>query len=275
MPITVDTLLAGMAEPRPLDKAAFTGEAAGQWHSLFAVAGLPGQGAVGSPGINGAALTGPLTGCFAYSNPTAPVRSYLAGLSFQAAANITGVRIIDRLWHNSGIAVATTTLQSLTSVAWPARDMNGATAGVGVMVGIEVVTATTNAGAITNTTLQYTNSAGGGTRTATIPSFPATAVAGTFVPFVLQGGDQGVQQINGITLGTSYAGGAISLVAYRVLYSGGEPIGTGVLAHVAGLTVTRIPRIYDSSCLHPLVLLSGAAAGRSYGELTISQADPT
>ncbi len=274
MTITVDTLLAGMLQPNPLSKASFTGEAAGILHSQFAIAGLPGTGVIGTPGTVGVALTGPLAGCFQYSNPGAPTQTYLAGLSFACAANVTGVRVIDRLWYNSGISVTTTTLQSFTSVAFPARDANGLTLGAGVQIGIEVSTATTNVGAIANTTLSYTNSLGAGTRTATIPSFPATAVAGTFVPFILQGNDQGVRQIDGITLGTSYGGGAISLVAYRTLYSGGEAIGTGVLSHTAGFTVTRLPRVFDSSCLHTLVLLSGTAAGVSYGELSLSQASP-
>jgi hypothetical protein len=65
--------------------------------------------------------------------------------------------------------------------------------------------------------MSYTNSAGVNAKTATIPSFPATAVAGTFVPFMLEAGDTGIKSIQTITLGTSYGGGAIHLVAYRIL----------------------------------------------------------
>jgi hypothetical protein len=48
-------------------------------------------------------------------------------------------------------------------------------------------------------------------------SFPATAVAGTLVPFQLATGDRGVQSVQSVTLGTSYVAGAISLVLFRII----------------------------------------------------------
>jgi hypothetical protein len=140
----------------------------------------------------------------------------LAGLS--AAATVSGkLMLADRLWHNASITSTTTTAQTINSATLPARDSAGTTNGAGVLVGLEVSTATTNGSAITNTTLNYTNSAGVSGRTATIASFPATAVAGVFVTFQLQAGDVGVRSIQSLTLGTSYGSGVIHLVAYRVV----------------------------------------------------------
>ena len=95
---------------------------------------------------------------------------------------------------------------------------------------ILVTGATTNVGAITNTTLSYTDSDGNAGNTATIASFPATAVVGTLVPFQLAAGDRGVRSIESITLGTSYAGGSISLVLLRKLASIPNPV-----ANVGGI----------------------------------------
>ena len=51
----------------------------------------------------------------------------------------------------------------------------------------------------------------------TMPSFPATAVAGTLVPFQLAQGDRGVRSVQSVTLGTSYGAGAVSLVLFTII----------------------------------------------------------
>jgi hypothetical protein len=179
------------------------------------------------------------------------------------------LRILDRLWHNSGIVVTTTTSQTINSVAFPARDNNGATSGEGVMIAIEVSTATTNGSPISNTTMTYTNQSGTGSRTATIPSFPATAVAGTFVPFALQAGDTGVQSIQSITLGTSYGGGAIHLVAYRALQN--IPL---IIANT-GVAINPLTgdntRCFDNTVGFLVWMASSATAANITGSVTFSQ----
>lgn len=190
--------------------------------------GLPGAWVPGAPGINGwwtdaSAATNAAnpagatqTGSPQLANPTSAYWLTRIGLASSVAH---AVQLLDLLWYNTGIAVTTTTNQAIAmpGTSIPSRDKNGTTNGEDWMAGIYVTTATTNAGAVTNTTLSYTNSEGTAGRTATIASFPATAVAGTFVPFQLQAGDRGIRSIQGITLGTSYGGGAISLVLYRQL----------------------------------------------------------
>lgn len=211
---TLDGVIAGALPPEHFIKTTPIMEAIGVHHSLAYVSGLPGAAVAPSPGIAGAALTS-YAGQLGFSNPVSG-NSYLMRLDVRAG-NVGVLFLYDRLWHNSGIAVTTTTSQTVNSAAFPARDKNGSTNGEGVLVGIEVSTATTNVAAITNTTMSYTNSDGTSGRTATIRSFPATAVAGTFVPFLLDAGDKGVRSIQSITLGTSYGGGEIHLIAYRHL----------------------------------------------------------
>lgn len=208
-----------------IHKVGVTMEAIGVWHSHHAATGTPGAWSPGTPGLAGRATDG-TTAADAGSLPIRTPASggaYLA--SFVAAGSVAAsFMLIDILWVNTGTVVTTTTAQTVTSATFGARDLDGATDGNGVMLGILVTTATTNAAAVTNTTAIYTNSGGTGSRTATISSFPATAVAGTLVPFQLAAGDEGVRAVTSVTLGTSYGGGAISLVAFRILAFVGCPV---------------------------------------------------
>lgn len=209
---SLDAIVQGRKPPYSFLKVGTTMEAAGVLHSLLYTPG--GAGVAPSPGLAGAALTS-YSGQIPFNNP-------VSGNTHLDVFNCTSTQfgtlyLLDRLWHNSGIAVTTTTAQTINSVTWPARDRDGATSGVDVLVAIEVSTATTNGAAVTNTTMSYTNQAGTASKTATITSFPATSVAGTFIPFELAAGDTGVRSIQTVTLGTSYGAGAVHLVAYRVL----------------------------------------------------------
>lgn len=247
---TLDGAAAGALAPIPILKVSGSSpKAAGTLHSLFYGTGNPGAAQAPTPGINGAALT-TYGGQIPFINPAAG-NTYLYRL--WANANTPGSLILcDRLWHNSGLNTSLTTLQNIVSPTWPSRcpppsslqtaapDTNGNM----IMVGIEVTTATTNVGAISNTTLSYTDESGNSGATATISSFPATATVGTFVPFQLASGDVGVRSIQGITLGTAY-GGAISLVAYRMIAQVDIAV-LGIGADKNFITGGG-PRLYDSS----------------------------
>lgn len=204
----------------PFLKVGTAAEAAGVAYCTSKDSGFPGAWSPGSPGLAGRTTDGTASadnGCIPWQNP-ASGSIYLT--QFSMSSSVAHLHfLMDVLWVNTGIVVTTTTAQTISSVAFPSRDVNGSTNGEGVMVGILVTTATTNASAITNTTMSYTNSDGTSGRTATIASFPATAVAGTIVWFQLQAGDKGVRSIQSITLGTSYGGGAISLIAARWIAS--------------------------------------------------------
>jgi hypothetical protein len=264
---TIDGVLAGMKPLEDWLKVGPTLEAAGVWHSLYLATGRPSAAAAPSAGLNGVTLSAPFSGAFPYTNPVS-ANSYLSRLF--ATGNQPGqVMLYDRLWHNSGIAVATTTNQAITSGAMPARDQNGATNGDGLIAALEVYTATTNAGAITNTTLSYTNQAGTAGRTATMASFPATAVAGTLVQFQLQAGDTGIRSIQGITLGTSYVTGSIGLVVYRPI-SVVTITAAGIGDNVDALT-SGFPRIYDGSALFLAFLGTSTTAPTVYGQFGYTQ----
>jgi hypothetical protein len=168
--------------------------------------------------------------------------------------------VADRLWHNTGLTVTTTTAQTVNSVAWPARDRNGSTNGEGVMIGLEVTTATTNASAITNMTMSYTNQDGTAGRTATVPSFAATAVAGYIAIFNLAAGDTGVRSIQSITFGTSLGGGAVQLMAFRPVTF--IPMPDNLTSEARNCTPFEIglPHLWDNADLMLIGIASSAIA---------------
>ena len=128
---------------------------------------------------------------------------------------------------------------------------------------------TAGPGGLITYTLSYTNQAGTSGRTATIASFPATAVAGTFVPFQLAAGDTGVRSIQSITLGTSYGGGAIHLVAYRILARLELPIANtgGAIDAVSGGFV----RCFDNTVPFLVWLPTSTTGVTVAGQLIITQ----
>jgi len=268
--LSADNLFRSLLPPQPFFKDTATAEAAGWLHSSFYIAGFPGAAVAPSPGLAGAALTS-YAGQIPFPAPASGKNVYLAAtdMADTGAGNIGAVYIFDRLWHNSGIVVTTTTGQTINSVAFPARDLDGTINGRGIQVAIEVSTATGNGGNINTTTMSYTNSLGVAGRTATLPVFPATAALGTIVPFVLQAGDVGVQSIQSITLGTSYVSGAIHLVAYRhIAVTQSSSANTAAVRDALQL---GLPLLWDNSVPWAVYLASGTALGQCIGSLTFAQ----
>jgi hypothetical protein len=263
---TLDGVIAGMKPAEDFYKTGSTMEAIGVLHSHFYANGRPGAAVAPSDGMAGAALTS-YSGQIPFSNPVSG-NTYIA--RFQSSANyVCSIVLADRLWHNSGTTLTTLTEQAVNSVTFPARDRNASSNGENIMVAIEVSTITGNAGAITNTTLNYTNSLGTLGRTGTIPSFPATAQVGTFVPFTLQAGDTGVKSVQGLTLGTSYISGAIHLVAYRILTKLDLPVinsGNSVDAITGGFV-----RLYDNTVPFIVQHPTATTATAIHGQLIYTQ----
>lgn len=253
-------------------KVGATSEAAGVRVSYHAASGNPGAFAPGTPGLAGRTTDGTTTtdaGCIPIWTPTGSL--YLTGFDC-AAGVVCQLTLQDWLWINTGATVTTTTAQTVNSVTLPARDLNGSTNGEGIYAAILVTTATTNAGAITNMTLSYTNSDGTAGRTATMASFPATAVAGTFVPFQLAAGDRGIRSIQTHTLGTSLVTGAVSLVMYRTVAA--AAITAANVGSVGSLRLNASQpgvRLYNGSCLIPVTLPSATTANNITGVVTITE----
>jgi hypothetical protein len=221
---TVNGVLAGCQPPRSFSKSVTPTLVAGRPHSLWYLAGAPGAGTMDSTTSGGVALSSSSTNVAGQIQHTDPGsgNAYLARL--QAMATIAGTLILcDRLWHGSDIiggavvSVTSTSAQTITSVpTWPARDNAGSTNGDGVLMGLEIYSAT---GAGTPTvTLTYTNQANVASHTATnLDSVVASGAIGAFYRFGLQAGDTGIRVPTSIQLSATMSSGNFGLVAYREL----------------------------------------------------------
>lgn len=257
-------------------KGGTAAEAAASHYCLLKDAGLPGAFAPGTPGLGGRTIDGTTEGGIPrFVNPsvgTAHLQSFIASGSV-----IHTFELYDLLWLNTGIVATTTTAQTVTSVAFPARDQLGQVNGRGCRIGLLVTAATTNAGAIANATVSYTNADGVAGRTATLQAvaglqIPATAVVGTIVWFQLQAGDDGVQSIQSVTLGTSLVSGSASLIVARKLDTA-----FGVVANVAAVGVNvsknqgRGPRLYNGTALFLAYVASATTATQVQATIQIAE----
>jgi hypothetical protein len=234
-------------------------EAAGSWYCYAKDTGFPGAWIPGTPGLNGRATDGTTAadaGSVLLLNPPSG-NNYLSGGVFSASV-AQDVSLFDLMWVNSGLVVTTTTAQAITPVALPARDDNGTSNGAGCRIGLLVTTATTNASAVTTITASYTNQDGTAGKTATISSFPATAVIGTAVWFQLAAGDSGVRSVQSITLGTTLTAGAVSVIVARSI--------VGAAASLANVPSFAAPlpggggKLFNGTCLLPFGIASAVTA---------------
>lgn len=258
----------------PIMKTTTAAKAAGNWYCSSKDVGYPGAWAPGTPGVNGRATDGTASadyGCIPITNASAG-SNYLTALDMQASINHTH-DFFDCLWVNSGLVVTTTTAQAITTPALPARDVNGTTNGEGCGIGLLFVAAATNAAAISNTTVTYTNSKGVGSRVATLTTavgsaIPATPVIGTMIWFSLAAGDTGVQSIQSITLGTSLVTGTISLMITRDICT----IGT-TIANVAAAKTIGSPgiKMFNGTCLLHNIMASATTATFLSGSLAVME----
>jgi hypothetical protein len=230
--------------------------------------GIPGGGAAPTGGLNGATITGPVAGQIPTPAAVTGATSAVVRASATQTAGIAGVWFIDRQWGNVPV-VTTTTAQAVTSPTWVPRDQSASTNGVGVFLALECSATTGNVGAITNTTVSYTNSAGTAGRTATLASFPATAPTGTWAPFALQAGDVGVRSVQSITLGTSYVSGQVNLIAFRYLFDIATL--TAGVPTPSNFTQLGLPRIWDGTVMQILYMPTGSGTNPAYGSITFAQ----
>lgn len=240
--LTLDAALAGMQPPRFISKAITPTLVAGRPHSLWALGGSPGAGGFDTTlaGVALSSTSAMVSGQIPHADPGTG-NAHLARLTGQSTQPGT-LLLCDRLWHNGGFTITTTTAQTVNSATFPARDIAGTTNGDGVLVGIEVSSA---AGAAAPApTFSYTNQSGTSGRSAGL-AFPTanSPTAGAFFPFGLQAGDTGVRSIQSLTLGTSWASGTINLVAYRVLAA--LPLTQANVANELDALTSGLPRLFN------------------------------
>ncbi len=247
---TLDAAGAGTRPPVAWQKATGSATVAGRPISLWSLAGNPGAGSFNGT-LNGVTLDGTVAGCLPRANPASGA-SYVFSQEAGCIGQNGMLYLCDRLWHNGGYTITSTSAQNITSPTWPSRcptsftDDTPATTGYSVLLGLEVSVAT---GAGTPTiTVSYTNALGTAGRTATnVQPTVASSSAQTFYQIGLQAGDTGVRSVQSLTLSATWTSGTINLVAYRILQAmtciaDGSPTSKDWFTGGG-------PRVYDGACL--------------------------
>jgi hypothetical protein len=248
-------------------------DAAGYWYSTSKDGGFPGAWAVGTPGLNGRNTDGTTAadaGCFPVANAGTGT-NYLKYFSSFNNATTCYSQIVDVVWVNSGLVVTTTTNQAITTAAFPARDINSSANGAGYRIGILCTAAVGLAAVASNATVAYTNSAGNTGKTATLIAVvgsqaPATPVIGTVIWFNLAAGDVGVKAIEGVTLGTSWVSGSISLFVGRIVASVNNVSSIG-----NAVTYENGAILQDGCCLLQFHQAAGTGTGTVVSEIVVQE----
>lgn len=229
----------------PFMKTGTAADVAGCWYCTAKDAGFPGAWSPGTPGINGRVTNGTT----AADNGCIPIKNPSVGANYL------------------------TEIQMASPLVVPLMSRAGSDGVVIACAVVVVTTANTNAAAIANATVSYTNSDGVAGRTATLSAIagsqiPATPVIGTIVWFNLAAGDKGVRSIQSITLGTSLGAGAVSLMIARDI----AMIGT-TIPNVSAQKVIGAPgiRLYNGTCMLHCVMASATTATFFNGEVVVME----
>lgn len=247
--LTLDQAWAGVRPPKEFTKSVTATLVAGRPASLWSLAGNPGAGSFDTT-LNGVTLSSSSTipnGAIPHYDPASgnSYLHYFEGMATQAGRLL----LLDRIWHNGGYTITSTSAQNSTTPTWPSRcptsgtDDTPTTTGLGVLLALEISAAT---GAGTPTiTISYTNQAGTAGRTATniIATVASSAIGATY--FIgLQAGDTGVRSVQSLTLSATWTSGTMNLVAYRRLAS--VPVGA-LIPGAIGPTSGTGQRIYNGT----------------------------
>jgi hypothetical protein len=244
---TLDGVVAGFQDPKPLIKTGVTMAAVGamRGYTPWYAAGNPGASTATAVGINGEAATpalGSTGGRIPRTNPGSG-NSYLGRLAMNAST-AGSLWLIDRLWQNSGLVTTSTTAQAITPAALPSRDGAGGTNGASVLAAIEWSAA---GGAGTPTvTLTYTDQDGNTGATGTFAGVASPPV-GTFEIFTLAAGDTGVRAPTSFIQSATRTSGTMHLVLFRVLAQ--LEVTSANIGNAIDALTSGFPRIYNDSVL--------------------------
>jgi len=259
---TVDGLVAAPVQQVSYTKTAARTTVANGWFSMFDLAGNPGAGTLAAGNTtNGVVQDDTLAGCPLLNAFGGGATGYLSSIQFGNTA-ASRFYLHDRIFAVGAIAfgAGTTTLTSQPSYA--ARMPGGSY--VGTQIWIEVTTAFAT-GTAWQAQVSYTNQAGTSSRSTVI--LPATAAAGLTLgrmyQLALQAGDSGVQRIDSVTVtngGTAMTAGAFNVLVVRPLYTGARVM-AGNAGDVHSWDRIGFPRIFDTSCLFPIVASDSTTGG--------------
>lgn len=250
-------------------KIVTTGSSATDPTVLWIQGGLPGGGTVGS-NLAGRTTSNTESAALPFPNPPAGQNTYISRFKYNSALFSTArsMLLIDLMWISSAVSQVTTT-QTINSVAWPARDVDGSTAGKGVYIAL-LHTGGYSAPNSYTATITYTNSSGTGSKTGTVSR--STANGQRWAPFALADGDVGVQSIQDFTFSAvPGTGGTTVLFAYRPIALISSQFTQGLIPIDETAMTLALPRLYNGTCVTMVTFAGGTGANETFGSFTLSQ----
>jgi hypothetical protein len=246
--ITLDAALAGMKAPQPYLKVGIAMSAVGSQRAYtpWYANGNPGASTANAAGTGGQAVTPSLGatvgGRILRTNPSSG-NAHIGRLT--ANATVAGTLwLIDRLWHNSGLSVTSTSAQAISAATLPARSGDGTTNGANVMAAIEW-SATGGAGTPT-VTLTYTDQDGNAFATGTFTGVASPQV-GTFEIFTLAAGDTGIRAPISFIQSATRTSGTMHLVLFRVLAQ--VEVTAANIGNAIDALTSGFPQLFDDTTL--------------------------
>lgn len=188
------------------------------------------------------------------------------GYQTNAAVAVGLPMITDRLVHSGGLVANITTAQTTNL---PTAALPRYTDGIGVMIGLDVYTAT--GGTATTVTASYTNQDGTPGRTTQAVAWTASAPVGRRFILPLQDGDTGVRSVESVTFaGSTTAAGNVGVTLFKPLgwahsnamHPSGQ-WGEAMAALYGGLF-----QIHNNACIE-FLSFGGASTTQQYGSTKI------
>lgn len=260
----IAALVAGKGQEINFSKT-FTTNAIGQGISTWALDNMPPAGGAGTSFVM-RACNNLTTGAMSFANPSSSSDDlYLLGWNATSTIDVNGTLILyDRVADVSGISLATTSTQAITSITLPRYPT-----GAGVQMFLEVTTAITGAPIFTVSYTDQDGNAGAvtGTLTCAANAVSRLAYAGSiFIP--LAAGDTGVRAIASLTCSAAGSGGVVNLVLAKPLAR--MPLITAGLCSERDLATQypKLPTLPDDHCLSLLSYGGSSSSGTVTGSIT-------
>lgn len=257
--------LANNSDRFVIDKASLANAAAGQFFSLWTATGVPGAGSAPSSAVVPTKAT---TGAFGFTNPTDPVKSYLAWLALQCGNSATNIEIHDRLAHMGGLSGTVTTSQGALSLVTsdPGAARRGESNYSDVQWWLEVYTALGSTGVNATVAVTYDDDSTGNL---TAVALGATPRAGRMYPLPPAVAGRFIKAVTGVTLSaTTGTAGNFGITATRQRASVSNPLLNKT--EIYNWADLGLPNIADDACLCMVMLCSTTSTGTVRGQAKLA-----
>lgn len=254
--------LGNSAQSLRVDKASIANAVAGQIFSLWRATGVPGQGAI--PGA-AAVCDRTLLGAFGFTNPTAPIRSYLARLNLVAGNSAMSWEFHDRLAHMGGLNGTLLTAQTVSvDVTVSTSNMvlrKGDSNYSDVAWWLEWYTDTGATASNATVAVTYDN---GSTGNLAVIAVGGTVRASRLIPLVPAVAGRFIRSVTSVTLSASTGtAGSFGVTATRRLSDLETPVAN--LQAKANWADLGFPMVHDDACLFPICTTSTTTTGTLRG----------